>query len=148
MQLKNNIKKVKISTIFNRIVNNHNNTHLYGACSPMKSKAQCALQKEAEKWCISTCNGQNKVLGLTTAKPGENLHTAILVNKHLTYIRAVESYAWSAIVLAQLCTSCFFRFFLLHPTTSNQHCFVFLVCMLFFATKTDRSTLIGTNITT
>ena len=73
---------------------------------------------------------------LTTAKPCKNLHTAILVNKHLAYIRAIESYAWSAIVLAQLCTSCFFFFslfffffFFIRPLAINTvSCFLFVCC--------------------
>ena len=49
--------------------NNNNNRHFYGAWSLARSRAQCAVQKAAEK-CINTYNGQNKikkVSGHTTA---------------------------------------------------------------------------------
>ena len=48
---------------------------------PNKSKAQCAVQKEAEK-CINTYNGQNtKGFEPYDRQPCKNLHTAISVNK-------------------------------------------------------------------
>ena len=60
---------------------NNNNGHFYGAWSLARSRAQCTVQKEAEK-CINTYNGQNKkVSGHTTTQPCKNLHTAISVNK-------------------------------------------------------------------
>ena len=47
--------------------NNNNNGHFYGAWSLARSRAQCAVQKNAEKF-INTYNGQNKkVSGHTTA---------------------------------------------------------------------------------
>ena len=39
--------------------NDNNNGHFYGAWSLARSRAQCAVQKAAEK-CIITYNGQNK----------------------------------------------------------------------------------------
>ena len=45
------------------------------------SRAQCAVQKAAEK-CINTYNGQNKkAFGPYDRQPRNNLHTAISVNK-------------------------------------------------------------------
>ena len=41
------------------IYNNNNNGHFYGAWSLARSRAQCAVQKAAEK-CTNTYNGQNK----------------------------------------------------------------------------------------
>ena len=38
--------------------NNNNNGHFYGARSLARARAQCAVQKAAEK-CINTYNGQN-----------------------------------------------------------------------------------------
>ena len=38
--------------------NNNNNGHFYGARSLARSRAQCAVQKAAEK-CINSYNGQN-----------------------------------------------------------------------------------------
>ena len=61
--------------------NNNNNGHFYGAWSLARSRAQCAVQKAAEK-CINTYNGQNKKgLGPQDRQPRKNLHTAISVNK-------------------------------------------------------------------
>ena len=65
-------------------INNNNTGHFYGAWSPARAWAQCAIPKEAEK-CINTYKGQNKkmskVSGHMTANPHKNLHTAISVNK-------------------------------------------------------------------
>ena len=41
------------------IQTNNNNGHFYGAWSLARSRAQCAVQKAAEK-CINTYNGQDK----------------------------------------------------------------------------------------
>ena len=62
---------------------NNNNGHFYGAWSLARSRAQCAVQKAAEK-CINTYNGQdikNKSFGLYVRQPCKNLHTGISVNK-------------------------------------------------------------------
>ena len=60
---------------------NNNNGHFHGALFRTKAKAQCAVQKDAEK-SVNTCNAQNnKVLGLTTVTPHKNSHTAISGNK-------------------------------------------------------------------
>ena len=62
--------------------NNNNNTgHFYGAWSLARSRAQCAVQKAAEK-CINTYNGQNeKGFRPYDRQPRKTLHTAISVNK-------------------------------------------------------------------
>ena len=61
--------------------NNNNNGHFCGALSIGRSRAQCAIQKAAEK-CINIYNGQNKKgFGPYDCQPRKNLHTAISVNK-------------------------------------------------------------------
>ena len=61
--------------------NNNDNGHFYGTWSLARSRAQCAVQKAAEK-CINTYNGQNKKgFGPYDHQPRKNLHTAISVNK-------------------------------------------------------------------
>ena len=60
---------------------NNNNGHFYGAWSLARSRAQCAVQKAAEK-CINTYNGQiKKGFRPYDRQPRKNLHTAISVNK-------------------------------------------------------------------
>ena len=54
---------------------NNYNGHFYGAWSLARSRAQCAVQKAAEKY-INTYNGQNKKV---SGQPRKNLHTAIKV---------------------------------------------------------------------
>ena len=62
-------------------VNNNNNGHFYGAWSLARSRAECAVQKAAEK-CINTYNRQNKKgFGPYDRQPRKKLHTAISVNK-------------------------------------------------------------------
>ena len=77
---------------------NNINGHFYGAWSLVKSKAQYAIQKEAEK-CINTYNGQNrKVSEHTTAKPRKNLHTAMLVYKpKLSVTKHDQNLIWAHI---------------------------------------------------
>ena len=61
--------------------NYNNNGHLYGAWSLARSRAQCAVQKAAEK-CMNTYNGQNKKgFRPYNCQARKNLHPAISVNK-------------------------------------------------------------------
>ena len=61
--------------------NNNDNGHFYGTWSLARSRAQCAVQKAADK-CINTYNGQNrKGFGPYDRQPRKNLHTAISGNK-------------------------------------------------------------------
>ena len=60
---------------------NNNNGHFYGAWSLARSRAQCAVQKAAEK-CLNTYSGHNKKgFRPYDCQPRKNLHTAISVNK-------------------------------------------------------------------
>ena len=64
-----------------RQYNNNNNGHFSGTWSLARSRAQCAVQKAAEK-CINTYNGRNKKgFGPHDRQTRKNLHTAISVNK-------------------------------------------------------------------
>ena len=48
--------------------NNNNNGHFYGAWSLARSRAQCAVQKAAEKKCINTYNGQDLKIKIKNKK--------------------------------------------------------------------------------
>ena len=66
---------------YNNNNNNNNNGHFYGAWSVARSRAQCTVQKAAEK-CINTYNGKiKKGFGPHNRQPCKNVRTAFSVNK-------------------------------------------------------------------